>query len=81
MHEADVDQRHPGQSRTDKQQPRRDQLGRARSGCRRLGDVMMLAPLLAKLRERYPQAELAMTVRKVAVGQGLLDSDAAEWVK
>src|SRR5712675_1571270 len=25
--------------------------------------------------------ELAMTVRKVAVGQGLLDADAAEWVQ
>src|SRR6266849_4707484 len=29
-----------------------------------LGDVVMLAPLLAKLRERYPQAEIAMTVRR-----------------
>ncbi len=29
-----------------------------------LGDVMMLAPLLAKLRERYPQADVAMTVRR-----------------
>src|SRR5205807_10665 len=29
-----------------------------------VGDVMMLAPLLAKLRERYPQAEVAMTVRR-----------------
>jgi ADP-heptose:LPS heptosyltransferase len=28
-----------------------------------LGDVLMLAPLLAKLRERYPQAEIAMTVQ------------------
>jgi ADP-heptose:LPS heptosyltransferase len=27
------------------------------------GDVLMLAPLLAKLRERYPHAEVAMTVR------------------
>ena len=32
-----------------------------------LGDVMMLAPLLAKLRERYPQAEVAMTVRRALV--------------
>src|SRR5947207_11796715 len=29
-----------------------------------LGDVVMLAPLLAKLRERYPQAEVAMPVRR-----------------
>jgi ADP-heptose:LPS heptosyltransferase len=28
------------------------------------GDVLMLAPLLAKLRERHPGAEVAMTVRK-----------------
>src|SRR5437016_13227071 len=31
------------------------------------GDVIMLAPLLAKLRERYPQAEVAMTVRRALV--------------
>lgn len=28
-----------------------------------LGDTLMLTPLLAKLRERYPQAEIVMTVR------------------
>jgi ADP-heptose:LPS heptosyltransferase len=28
-----------------------------------LGDVLMLTPLIAKLRERYPQAGIAMTVR------------------
>jgi ADP-heptose:LPS heptosyltransferase len=28
-----------------------------------LGDVLMLTPLLAKLRSRYPRAEIAMTVR------------------
>src|SRR5438046_10733973 len=32
-----------------------------------LGDVMMLAPLLAKLRERYPQADVAMTARRALV--------------
>jgi ADP-heptose:LPS heptosyltransferase len=32
-----------------------------------LGDVLMLTPLLAKLRERYPQAEIAMTVRRALV--------------
>ncbi len=28
------------------------------------GDVLMLTPLLAKLRERYPDADIAMTVRR-----------------
>ena len=32
-----------------------------------LGDVVMLAPLLAKLRERYPQVDVAMTVRRALV--------------
>lgn len=31
------------------------------------GDVFMLAPLLAKLRARYPQADIAMTVRRSLV--------------
>ncbi|TMI04678.1 MAG: glycosyltransferase family 9 protein, partial [Betaproteobacteria bacterium] len=31
------------------------------------GDVVMLAPLLAKLRERYSQADVAMTVRRALV--------------
>ena len=29
-----------------------------------LGDTLMLTPLLAKLRERHPQARIAMTVRR-----------------
>jgi len=32
-----------------------------------LGDVLMLTPLLAKLRERYPRAEIAMTVRRALI--------------
>ncbi len=31
------------------------------------GDTLMLAPLLAKLRERYPDAELSMTMRRSLV--------------
>ncbi len=32
------------------------------------GDTLMLTPLLAKLREQYPQADIAMTVRKGLAG-------------
>ncbi|MGY3073684.1 hypothetical protein ACVWZZ_000055 [Bradyrhizobium sp. LM6.10] len=42
VHEADVDQRHPGQRRRHEQERRGDQLGAARARRGRLGDVMVV---------------------------------------
>jgi hypothetical protein len=46
MHEADVDQRHPGHRRPYQQQAGRDQLRGARSGGRRLDCVIVVAVLV-----------------------------------
>jgi hypothetical protein len=46
MHEADVDQRHPGHRRPYQQQAGRDQLRGARSGGRRLDRVIVVAVLV-----------------------------------
>ncbi len=42
VHEADIDQRHPGQCRGNEQQSGGDEFGRARALRRRLGDVVVV---------------------------------------
>ena len=46
MHEADIDQRDPGQAGRNQQQPGRDQFGRARARRRRLDGVIVVAVIV-----------------------------------
>ena len=46
MHEADIDQRNPGQPGRDQQQAGGDEFGRARARRRRFGDVMVVMAVI-----------------------------------